>query len=467
MPQLLLSGQYGEHEFQWQEMYGQVYSIKGCFGQTRLIISDPLTIKYILNNDVFVCGPSLEKATNAVWGRNNVLVLRGHPHRHLRNIMNPSFSSNNIRELLPVIRETGRKLASRWESLGFVGSTVDIARTLNDAALDLIGDAILENPFNALVGQSELAGMQRALTDAVSSPTELGQLFDAALPYIPDLLLRGISHLPIPGTQMFRKYMKLTDELALQLAGQQRDEGLEVGRQSLIGSFVTSDVPTRDIGTHLRSILVAGADTSGGTMGWILYKLAQMADFQQDVREEIRLSKLEDQGDYDNMPLLNAIINEVLRMYSVFPLAERVASEDCLLPLIEPITTVTGAQISEIPIKKGQCLYVAISAYHRLRSIWGPDASEFRPSRWLEKEPCKGPALGPHASLLTFYGGPGVCLGWRLAILELQVFVAEIVGRFILSVPENDSVRPRLALTLVAETADGTRQIPVHIEAVT
>ncbi|KAJ7489761.1 hypothetical protein B0H11DRAFT_1912757 [Mycena galericulata] len=106
--------------------------------------------------------------------------------------------------------------------------------------------------------------------------------------------------------------------------------------------------------------------------------------------------------------------------------------------------------MSEIPIKKGQCLYLAISAYHRLRSVWGPDASEFRPSRWFEKEPFKGPALGPHASL----------------ILELQVFVAEIVGRLILSLPENDSVRPRLAVTLVAETADGTRQIPVHIEAV-
>jgi cytochrome P450 len=83
------------------------------------------------------------------------------------------------------------------------------------------------------------------------------------------------------------------------------------------------------------------------------------------------------------MPLLNALINvspcvprffvdlpenfiqEVLRMYCGFPLSERVATEDCILPLSQPLTTTTGIQISEIPIKKGQCLYVAIAAYHR------------------------------------------------------------------------------------------------------
>ncbi|KAJ7459564.1 cytochrome P450 [Mycena galericulata] len=363
----------------------------------------------------------------------------------------------------PCVRDSGRKLADRWETLGFVGSTVNIVHTLNAAVLDLVGDAILGNPFNVLVGQSELGGIQKAMLDAVSNPTKLGQLLDAALPYIPDLFLRGISHLPIPGTQLFRKYMKLTDELALRLAGQ-HDEGLAAGRPSFISSLVTSSIPARDIGIHLRSILVAAEDTS--VISQLFGLPMPMPDFQEDLREMIRLSKLQNQADYDNMPLLNAIINEVLRMYPVFPLAERVASKDGVLPLTQPITTVTGAQMSEIPIKKGQCLYLAISAYHRLRSVWGPDASEFRPSRWLEKEPCKGPALGPHAALLTFYGGPSVCLGWRLAILELQVFVAEIVGRFILSLPENDSVRPRLAVTLVAETADGTRQIPVHIEAV-
>jgi cytochrome P450 len=58
-------------------------------------------------------------------------------------------------------------------------------------------------------------------------------------------------------------------------------------------------------------------------------------------------------------------VQEVLRMYPPLPLAERVAAEDCVLPLSQPITTKTGAKVSEIPIQKGQFLYIAIAAYHR------------------------------------------------------------------------------------------------------
>ncbi|KAJ6455059.1 hypothetical protein C8R45DRAFT_944359 [Mycena sanguinolenta] len=67
-------------------------------------------------------------------------------------IMNPSFSSKSARAAVPLIQETARKLVDRWESLGYPGNTIDISRTLNHAALDLIGDAILGYSFNALTG---------------------------------------------------------------------------------------------------------------------------------------------------------------------------------------------------------------------------------------------------------------------------------------------------------------------------
>ncbi|KAJ7104914.1 hypothetical protein C8R44DRAFT_886936 [Mycena epipterygia] len=84
----------------------------------------------------------------------------------------------------------------------------------------------------------------------------------------------------------------------------------------------------------------------------------------------------------------------------------------------------------------------------------------------MEEEPCKGRALGPHASLLSFFGGPTVCLGWQFAILQLQVLATEVVRKFVLTVPGNDSVRPCLALTLESKTADGVQHLPLHVENV-
>ncbi|KAJ7131397.1 cytochrome P450 [Mycena epipterygia] len=491
MPEFLLGQEHGEHEFQWQETYGQVYSIKGCFGESRLIISDPLATKYIINNPGgFVWGSSHQKVANLLFGHDNIFLARGivhiavmpvlthikgEGHRHLRNIMNPWFSSNSVRASLPMIKETARKLVDRWESLGFPGNTADVCPILRDVTLDVMADgdltalcdrtaieaclvAILDYPFNALTGQSELAGTQRNIIDAVSSLTKFGLLVDKALQYIPDPVFRLACRLPIPVMLSIRKYNKVTDELSRHLVQQTRANDGSGIDQPFISRFVkrnTCDtevgVPDDQIPVHVRTILFAGSDTSGGTLGWILYKLAEMQDFQHELRKEIQLASADD---YDNMLLLNAIINEALRLYSSLPFVERVATEDCFLPLSQSITTTTGIQTSELQIKKGEYLYISIAAYHRNVSIWGVDAREFRPSRWLEKEPCKVPALGPHASF------------WRFAILEMQVLVTELVRKFVLTLPENDSVRACIATTLLARTSDGVHQLPIHVETV-
>jgi len=403
-----------------------------------------------------------------------MLIINGQNHRHLRNIVNPWFSSKSVRTALPIIRENVRKVIDLWEAQGFPGNTFDVSQTLHNSTMDILGDAVLEYRFDALTGQSELSKIQRKILDSSASPTKLGQLGDAMLAYIPDAVVHLASHLPVPTMRMVKKYQRLTEALSNHLVQQKRETAGAGQDHGLIGHFVMGEtstyagVPDNEIPVHLRTLLVGGGDTVASAIGFTLYKVAQMEGLQQDLRNEIRVASENgmDNLDYDNMPLLNAIINEALRLYAPFPLAERVATEDCVLPLSQPVITTTGIQIPEVPIKKGQSIFVAIAAYHRLTSIWGPDALEFRPTRWFEEEPCKGTAVGPHASLLTFLAGPHVCPGWRFATLEIQVFVTELVHKFFLTLPENDSIRPVVAVTMVPMTADGVQQLPIHIEAV-
>jgi hypothetical protein len=48
------------------------------------------------------------------------------------------------------------------------------------------------------------------------------------------------------------------------------------------------------------------------------------------------------------------------------------------------------------------------------------------------------------------------------------VFVVALLEKYVLSLPASeDRVRARLSVTLVSETLDGKRQIPIHIERVT
>lgn len=58
-----------------------------------------------------------------------------------------------------------------------------------------------------------------------------------------------------------------------------------------------------------------------------------------------------------------------------------------VMPLSEPIRTVDGQFISEVPVLKGTSVYVGIQACNRNKALWGDDALEWKPERWLSSLP--------------------------------------------------------------------------------
>jgi len=237
----------------------------------------------------------------------------------------------------------------------------------------------------------------------------------------------------------------------------------------LIGANSTNNpskkISVSEMGDQIPSTMVAGQDTTGNTIGWCLYQLAKDVSIQNRLRDEIQAmyASAQQRGEtelsynyLENMTYLNAFIKEILRVYVALPMSERQPNRDVVIPLSQPITTLSGRRITEVPVKKGQHIAIATSAYHRLTSIWGPDAHEFKVSRWLEGEPGKekGGALGPYANLLSFFGGPRTCIGWRLAVTEIQVFLIELVRRFSFDLPDIE-VRRGVAVTLIPITGEG------------
>merc|ERR1712050_504978 len=93
---------------------------------------------------------------------------------------------------------------------------------------------------------------------------------------------------------------------------------------------------------------------------------------------------------------------------------------------------------------------VAYSTYSmgRSRRIWGEDAAEFRPERWLSQEAMPDSYTNP-----VFHAGPRECLGKRLALVEMKALLLTIVQEMwlTLAVPAN-AVRPDLQLTLGMST---------------
>ncbi len=61
--------------------------------------------------------------------------------------------------------------------------------------------------------------------------------------------------------------------------------------------------------------------------------------------------------------------------------------------------------------------------------IWGPDAADFVPERWINlRDEAKHNGLPMH--LMTFISGPRGCIGNRFALAEFKAMLCHLVGRF-------------------------------------
>ena len=110
-----------------------------------------------------------------------------------------------------------------------------------------------------------------------------------------------------------------------------------------------------------------------------------------------------------------------------------------MIPLSAPIQTADNKTVDHISIAAGQLISIPILAIHQCKSIWGEDAHEFRPERWLDESgiPIKAKEFQGYRHLLTFGDGPRTCLGKNFALLELKVrmgfFLVGIVIEFLLT----------------------------------
>jgi cytochrome P450 len=88
----------------------------------------------------------------------------------------------------------------------------------------------------------------------------------------------------------------------------------------------------------------------------------------------------------------------------------RGAAKDDVLPLHKPITGRDGSLITSIPINKGQQVMIAIGSLHKNTEIYGADAKQFNPDRWLKKDGTGDLQLAKGftvwSQILTFLGGP-------------------------------------------------------------
>ncbi|KAI3612433.1 cytochrome p450 [Moniliophthora roreri] len=482
---LVFSQRYGDYEFDWQKKYGRAYRVRGCVGENRLMVADPVGLKSIFQNpDVFIPVPMQRTGSWILGGPHSIFYVFEHDHKRIRNVFNTAFTPSRLRALVPSMQTVSRKVAEYWESLCSESTgaqavgVVDIYKTLQQLTLETVGECIMGYQFNGIGNDDHpvARNLFNILTlTAYKSRDDLvvsrivSLLPEVALQY----LLLNSSNEASRALFRFKNIMApFSNEL---VANKIKNQELGLESSDLLSIVVSENQklhpPAKlidpEIASQVAAILIAGQDTTGNTLAWAFYELARHPQWQDKIREEIvesrsRVGELT-YAELEAMPCLNAYLKEILRFYPGVPYDERIAATDTVLPLSKPVRDVDGQEVSEIVVLKGQMILCGLASYNRNEEIWGDDADTFDPSRWLKDGSAtkmKSAGLGPYANLSTFFGGSHACIG----LLEMQVIIAELLLKFRFDLVEGVEIRPIVRNTLLPATMkDDHPQVPLKL----
>ncbi|KAK0506710.1 cytochrome P450 [Armillaria luteobubalina] len=411
----------GDLETKWRREYGTLYRISGCLGQDVLVVCDPTVLGHVFN-------PSrpYPKSNDSVFildllaGKGLAVVASG-PHHRQRKILNPAFSTAQLRTYRFIFQQCGDKLVNGIK--GYLAGTgtsniINIRAWTSKTTLDIIGLAAFRHDFTSIDGSNtEIEqAVRHVFTASQANPSASELILVDLMRMLPDPVLELLRLVP---TREFRQLIsvgkvakKIAREITARHNGVQSPEGVGDVLDVLAKARLEGRIQDDEVEAQLMTFILAASETTGTSISWLLYELAVHPEHQSIIRGELKQS-----DDHDSLPFLNAAIKESLRLHPNAPSLIRTAPHDDVLPL-------SGGKTLAVP--KGQTLV--------LPSLWGDDAEEWNPARFLDNH--TSVSLGVYANLLTFGTGPRSCIGWRFAVMEIQTILASLILNFEFSLPE-------------------------------
>ena len=198
-------------------------------------------------------------------------------------------------------------------------------------------------------------------------------------------------------------------------------------RHTFLSDIVKSTQDRPRLCAEFLNILLAGRDTTESFLSSLFFTLSQRPDIFHKLQKEIDDSGIPMAPSFSqlkSLPYLRGILNEVQRLYPSAPENDRQATTDTTLPL-------GGGPDGKSPvfIKKDTVVHWSVFAMHRRKDLFGDDAEEFRPERWIDGPDGKK-GLRVSWEYIPFNGGPRVCIGQQFALMEVSYFTVRLVREF-------------------------------------
>ncbi|KAK7035395.1 hypothetical protein VNI00_011926 [Paramarasmius palmivorus] len=455
------------------EKYGRSIRIRGVGPwDDRLLTLDPLSLSHVLKNTQIYEKPwQSRRLINSLIGE-GMLSAEGQKHKRQRRVATPAFSIQNMRALVPLVFRKGEELRDRWfEMLDDEKEnevTLDVCHWISRATFDVIGLAGFDYNFNAIKDETNelFVAYKEMFEVAISQSNMLRTLMTIYVPYLnklfPDKITRTVARCQsviqrVAGHLIKEKKRKVAEGVTSGYAYEGKDL-LTLLLKSNDAEDLDPEyrINDEDLLNNINTFMFAGSDTSSLTVTWLLYLLATHPEVQSRLRNEllpllprseVEMTEEEIQSIYEqisNLPYLNNVVREVLRLIPPVHSSIRVATKDDLVPTAYPVGKDNRHHVF---VPKGCFVHVSVEAFNLDKGVWGEDAWAFNPDRWENLPDKVSEQPGLFSNILTFSSGPRSCIGMRFSMIEIKAFIFILLTNFVLKPTEDNIIKANVVLT--------------------
>jgi cytochrome P450 len=398
----------------WSQKYGRIYRFH-MFGSDAIVISDPASLKVILNTKLSIFRKDLEwtyKPFLVILG-NGIVTAHGDSWRHQRNLLSKVLRIDILDVIPDMALSAIQRLCVKIDNAIKAGNTLDMSDEFRHLTLQVIAQAVLS--LDAKESDDTFAHMYLPIVEEGNNrtwnpvrtylPTPAWFHFNTAVKTLNDYVSGLIqARWRLLGTESARGSDRAKDLLDVVLGGVEKSSW--------------GDAACRQICDEVKTFILAGHETSASMLTWALYELSlsHNADSLKRVRAEaeevygsgiktIADVKLPNRDALSKLVFTECCLRESLRKYSNVPSVVRVSSEEVDLG-------------NGHVLPKGTTVMVNIQGVHHDEEFW-PEPLVYKPDRFLGE-------IKPY-TFLPFAEGPRMCLGQFLSLLESKVVLSLLV----------------------------------------
>lgn len=378
------------------EEYGDFVCWRGFID--LYLVNHPDFIRQVLSQDYEHFSKCTFSNRLLALGMGAGLITNDGPHwASQRKLLQPLFGNRNVNRFDEAINALTGELMREWDARAGK-EAVWVDRDMSRLALRIVGVTLFDSDF------------ERYAKDVA----EIMEETNVGAHELRALLLLFAAWLPVPGNLRWKRANRRLDAIAHEIIEARRREG--AGSDDVVGRLLNASDGTdeRQLRDEVVTLMLAGHETSAIAIAWTLHLLATHPDIDTRLAEELDCQlggAPATASDLARIPYLKQVVQESLRIYPpAWGYARRSEHEQ---------------EFGDFVLPENSEVAIVTYALHRHREFW-PDPERFDPDRFRPDR-----SQGRHSyCYLPFGAGPRTCIGASMAMLEIQLVLAQVLQRF-------------------------------------